>query len=322
MRANGVLIIGAGMAGLTAARHLKLHGIDSAVLDKGWKPGGRMATRTVGEARFDHGTQHFGIRDPEFRRIADEWMAAGMVGEWFQSHRPNPDGTPNVRHAGRGGMRRLAEHLAEGLTVHNRVRVTRLAVSTDGVVAFSGDGPVASGRAVIVTPPVPQTLELLDSASIRLPNPLRSSLDTVRYHACLAVMARLDGPPGLPAGHATPDGGPIAWIGDNEHKGVSDVPAVTIHSTPGFAADHFHTAADEWTKTLSDEAGSLLASGIFDAIGHRWRYSEPQHTLDIGATMADAESPVVLAGEVFAGARVEGAFLSGREAARRLLDVL
>ena len=310
------------MAGLTAAHRLQRRGISSIVLDKGHKPGGRMATRTVGEARFDHGAQHFGMRDPEFRRITNEWVAEGLVREWYHAERPNADGTPNIRHAGRGGMRRVAEHLATGLSVRNGVTVTRLEISDDTVIAHGPDGVIAAGQAGIVTAPVPQTLELLDSGSISLPATLRSSLESVQYHACLAVMAGLDGPAGLPAGHATPDTGPIAWIGDNQHKGVSEVPAVTIHSTPRFAADHIDAAVDEWTATLCSAADPLLASGITGAVGHRWRYSEPQHTLDIGAAVIDAGAPVALAGEVFAGARIEGAFLSGREAARQLLEAL
>lgn len=322
MQADGVVIIGAGMAGLTAARELNRFGVDSVLIDKGRNPGGRMATRSMGGARFDHGAQHFGLRDPEFRRVANEWMTAGMVREWFHAEQPNPDGTPNVRHAGRGGMRRLTEHLARGLRVHTSVKAARLDLSPGGVTAHDADQVLASGRAVIITPPVPQTLELLNASSVRLPDALQTSLQAVRYNACLAVMAQLDGPAGLPAGHATPDGGPIAWIGDNEHKGVSEVPAVTIHSTPAFAADHIGAAVDEWTKTLCEEASPLLVSRIIDASGHRWRYSEPQHTFDTGAVLVDAGAPVVLAGEVFAGARIEGAFLSGREAARQLLETL
>ncbi|NIR36133.1 MAG: FAD-dependent oxidoreductase, partial [Actinobacteria bacterium] len=49
------LVIGAGMAGLTAARLLTDRGADVLVVDKGRAVGGRMATRRVGDAAFDHG---------------------------------------------------------------------------------------------------------------------------------------------------------------------------------------------------------------------------------------------------------------------------
>lgn len=317
-----VLIIGAGMSGLTAARELLDAGVRPTVLDKGQKPGGRMATRTLGEARFDHGAQHFGMRDPAFRRIANDWMEAGIVREWFHAESGDPDAAPNVRHGAIGGMRNVAEHLARGIDVHTSVKATRLDVAGGRVEAHGNDGLLAEGTAVIVTAPVPQTLELLDASSLPPPDDLRDQLEQVAYDPCLAVMARLDGTAALRGGHATPESGPIAWIGDNEHKGVSPVPAVTIHSTPEFARRHMSAAVDEWVKALCDAAAAELGSPIVEAAGHRWRYSEPQTTLDSGAAAFDGGVPVVLGGEVFAGARIEGAYLSGREAARQLLDLM
>jgi predicted NAD/FAD-dependent oxidoreductase len=50
-----IVVVGAGLAGLTAARSLVAGGHDVLVLDKGRSPGGRMATRRIGGATFDHG---------------------------------------------------------------------------------------------------------------------------------------------------------------------------------------------------------------------------------------------------------------------------
>ncbi len=49
-----VLIIGAGMAGLTGARALVEAGCRVRVVDKGKAPGGRLASRRMGGATFDH----------------------------------------------------------------------------------------------------------------------------------------------------------------------------------------------------------------------------------------------------------------------------
>jgi predicted NAD/FAD-dependent oxidoreductase len=51
-----VLIIGAGMSG-TAAAELSRAGRKLLVVDKGRGVGGRMASRRIGEAVFDHGAQ-------------------------------------------------------------------------------------------------------------------------------------------------------------------------------------------------------------------------------------------------------------------------
>jgi predicted NAD/FAD-dependent oxidoreductase len=42
-----ILVIGAGLAGLTAARRLQDRGHTVVVVDKGRAPGGRMATRRI-----------------------------------------------------------------------------------------------------------------------------------------------------------------------------------------------------------------------------------------------------------------------------------
>ena len=56
------------MAGVVAARELTRNGDDVVVMDKGRSPGGRMATRRDGDARFDHGAQFFTVRDELFQQ--------------------------------------------------------------------------------------------------------------------------------------------------------------------------------------------------------------------------------------------------------------
>ncbi|MEX1288543.1 MAG: FAD-dependent oxidoreductase, partial [Acidimicrobiia bacterium] len=223
------------------------------------------------------------------------------------------------RHVGIGGMRRVPEHLAEGLDVRTAVRVDRLDLGAGAVTALVGDEPMATGRAAILTPPLPQALDLLTASGIWLGSATRAMLDPIDYDACLAVMAHLNGPSGLPDGHATPDDGVVAWVADNQHKGTSPLPAITIHSTPEFAAEHLESDPERWVAALVAATEPLLASSVVAAVGHRWRYAMPRQTLDIGALAVVDDPPILLAGEVFAGARVEGAFLSGLAAVKHLL---
>ena len=59
-----VAIIGAGMAGITAARTLLQAGLRVSVFEKSQGAGGRMATRETAYGGFDHGVQYFTVRDP------------------------------------------------------------------------------------------------------------------------------------------------------------------------------------------------------------------------------------------------------------------
>ena len=76
------------------------------IVDKGRVAGGRMATRTFDEGRFDYGAQFFTTRDAAFAEVARSWIDSGLAVPW-SGHR--------FRAA--GGMRALAETLAAGLDV-------------------------------------------------------------------------------------------------------------------------------------------------------------------------------------------------------------
>jgi phytoene dehydrogenase-like protein len=54
---HDVVIVGAGLAGLAAARHLTQQGLDVAVLEASGEVGGRVRTDLVDGLRLDHGFQ-------------------------------------------------------------------------------------------------------------------------------------------------------------------------------------------------------------------------------------------------------------------------
>lgn len=63
-----VIVIGAGVAGLAAARHLLDGGLRVTVLEAGERVGGRMATDTVDGFRLDRGPSLLNTSYPELRR--------------------------------------------------------------------------------------------------------------------------------------------------------------------------------------------------------------------------------------------------------------
>ena len=318
-----VIVVGAGMAGLTAATRLEAHGVSTIVLDKGRAPGGRMATRRIGEASFDHGAQHFSARSAEFRKQTAKWIELDLVQEWYRSKTRTVAGEPvEPRHVGRAGMRRIPEYIAASLRVETSVTVDQIEQLPGGVVASSNDGRSWPATGLILTPPAPQTLQLLGRSGVEMREAVENVLTTTEYDACLAVLAQLDGYAALADGHVAPSAGPIAWMADNQHKGVSPMPAVTIHSAPEFAQENLDSDPTEWVAKLAEAASLHLAGSIIATTGHRWRYSQPRTTVEVGAVAAGSRAPLVLAGELFAGARVEGAFRSGLAAAEMMENML
>ncbi|KWX00232.1 hypothetical protein TH66_15315 [Carbonactinospora thermoautotrophica] len=70
-RRADVVVVGAGVAGLTAARHLVAAGVEVAVLEAGDAVGGRVRTDLVDGFRLDRGFQRFNTAFPEPRRLLD-----------------------------------------------------------------------------------------------------------------------------------------------------------------------------------------------------------------------------------------------------------
>lgn len=311
-----VLIVGAGIAGLTAADALRRAGVGSVLVDKSRAVGGRMATRTIGEARFDHGAQHFSIRSEAVAEVAQRWREAGKMHEWYQT------ATLETRYVGTGGMRRIPEFLAESLDVRTGMAIERLDLDEEEGAAIGTGGERMRAAAFIVTPPVPQTLALPDASRIDAPEALRDALSAVDYRACLAVMMQLDGPSGLADGHRSGVDGSIGWMADNAHKGTSATPSVTVHSTPRFATEYLEADPEDWTGRLVGASQPHLSGRITASTGHRWRFAEPTTIVEKGCAVLDTRVPVVLAGEVFAGAKIEGAVLSGLAAASSILKRL
>jgi predicted NAD/FAD-dependent oxidoreductase len=319
------LIIGSGLAGLSAANRLTAEDFNVVVIDKGRGVGGRLATRRIGDAVFDHGAQFFTARSEQFKTCVNQWITSGVAEEWYQSYPGQPNGHPRYR--GVPAMASIAKYLAKNQTVIQSTRAEHL--SHDGnywtIKLESQESMVA--RSVIITSPVPQTLDLLDKGNNRLPSGIVERLQKIQYESCIAVMAVLDAPSTLEdPGALALDEGPIAWISDNHKKGASPLPALTIHANGEFSQANFNRDRTEVGKELIELARPLFGhSNVSDFQVHGWLYSKPTSTDDEASFLLSENlemPPLVLAGDAFAGPRFEGAVLSGWSAAEQIKGVL
>jgi len=323
-----VIVVGAGISGLLAARALQTNGARVLVLDKGRGVGGRLATRRSDLGAFDHGAQFFTARDPHFRLLVEAWQTAGVVRSWATGF-ALADGTSKrdgeTRFCGVTGMAAIARHLANGLDVKVNAKVVCVQTEGRGWVVTTEAGERFSSRALLLTPPVPQSLELLATGNFPLPEPVRSDLKDIEYAPCLALLAQLSGPSRTPEpGGLWFDGEPISWMGDNQRKGVSSAAgaAVTIHAGPQFSRAHWETPEAEVTATLLAAAAPWLGSVPVQTKLHRWRYSLPLRVHPERCVVVLEPAPLVFAGDAFGGRRVEGAALSGLAAGAALAKLL
>jgi predicted NAD/FAD-dependent oxidoreductase len=327
MADKSCIIVGAGISGLLAARELSDAGWRVTVLDKGQGVGGRMATRRVGGAGFDHGAQFFTVRGERFEGLVNDWLAAGAAAEWSRGFadaegNANPDGHPRYR--GSEGMTSIPKHLASGLNVRTGERVLRVDRDGDGWTVAGESGFSVSGGALLLTAPVPQSLALAESGNYGLPEGARGQLGNISYDPCLAVMALLDGASPVPEpGGVQIKGEPLDWIGDNATKGISDRPALTIHGGPQWSREHYDEREADVTRTLLRLAGERLGADLtattVETSLARWRYSWVTTSHEQPCLVASEDPPLVFCGDGFGQPKVEGAALSGLAAADGLL---
>lgn len=306
-----IAVIGAGMAGISAARVLHDAGKRVVVFEKSRGFGGRCATKRWEGHAVDHGAQYFTIRSREFRDALGSACGASLkilaAPILDGNHQPLPD-EPRYYHT--GGNSRIARDLAAGLETRLEQRLEN--------PARTGDGWKVGGELfdlVLATAPWPQTLALagLDPG----PSP---------YHPCLTLVLRYEGPPAGKSreiyAFSNPDDPVLSWTACENHKEgrVSGGQTVLVaQASPSFSREHYDRDPAEWSAILGERTAERWEIRDREPAGqmaHRWRY----------ARVFTAPTPTPLppgwlyAGDALARSRVEDAWISGRNKALGILS--
>jgi renalase len=303
-----VAIIGAGMAGLSAARKLKAAGVSVTLFDKGRGLGGRMSTRRQGEMQFDHGAQYFTARGTGFQLLVRELKDRGAVAEWSDGMFV---GTP--------GMSAIGRVLGEDLPIFKGATVETLARSPHGWrVSTTNGNPGQVFDAVLLATPAPQATTLLATAGVRF-----EPLQAVRYAPCWALMVAFAGPVGPTADFQRFETGPIAWIANDSSKPgrAADIATFVAHASPEWSRAHLERTPDEVLNLLGPSLLKQIPTTFTPNYqsAHRWRYALVE-TPARSDCFWDTERNIGACGDWCLGGRVEAAFDSGEAAAKAILE--
>jgi predicted NAD/FAD-dependent oxidoreductase len=216
-------------------------------------------------------------------------------------------------------MTALAKQLGAGLNVQQSAQVSSIARKGGQWECSLNTGESIHAASVVITIPVPQALELFSAGDLKLEEAIYEKLVGIKYHRCFSVMAVLAGSSNVPMpGGVAMAEGPISWIADNQRKGISDKPAVTIHASPEFSLTHWDGDREQTACELLRLAAPWLGSEIVEYRMHGWKFSMPVSAQEEDCLLLYGEPNMVIAGDAFGGGRVEGAVLSGWAAARAL----
>jgi len=317
-----ITIVGAGISGCVCAWRLAEAGHEVTLLEKGRGVGGRMATRRMNGARIDHGAQFFTARDPRMLDLLQKWKSLQYVVPWYDRVPGREDLPKSVRFRGANGMTGPAKFLAQSFSVSTEFFVDSIFFDEEWQInERAGGNRRLFADHLVLTLPVPQMLELFQRSQFELESKIMDQLEAVRYTRCLALLGILDRPSALPfpgtITHPIPE---IDWISDNRVKGISDVPACTVHASNEYSQEFWDSPDDERGPFLVQAAEESLKAKITDWTCHRWGFAKPLVTF--GSTQyTSAWDRLSLAGDSFGGERIENAAMSGWDAAQAILGL-
>ena len=385
---SSVGVIGAGVAGVTAARTLAAAGLDVVLHERAPELGGRLGAEELAGRWVSSGCTYLSAKDPAFARQLERWVEDGVVAEWAASpHQISAPGKWAPLGGDAGGERWYVgrPHMGSllSLTDDERARIEvrvgdvydvnfeegtwvvatqppaseaelealRLEAALDRLAEIAGLDSVESDAAteshlhsqLVVATPVHEMetflpRKLLDEA---LGRGRYKDFVKERVSACFVF----DAPLGLPFGFALLTcGGPItvAVCDSARAAAAADDGVEGGEGGGGLASGEVCTevwvvqSSTEWAKRALDEerppdemAEELLAAfgaalGRADLPPPRargttvWPYGDMDYALEGGCAWL-ADQQLALAGDWAYNGRVEGAWLSGRAAAERLL---
>jgi len=323
MNYGKIAVVGAGLSGASAAAALAGAGYKIRVFEKSRGMGGRMATRRSSGLEFDHGAQYFTVTDQAFREEVDGWMKSGLAAPWEARLAVFDEGTFRLKHqrmvryVGTPRMNSIARELLKDIEVVLETKI-------DGIARFGNGWKLISENrklddpfdTIIMAIPPAQAREILGPFA----ESFQGKLDTV-MDACWAVMASFDAPLDLDFDAGFVNGSPLSWIARNSTKpGRSSRECWILHGSRQWSREHVESEPGNVKQELLAEFSRLTGidpAAASWATAHRWRYAQAPEPLTEGC-LWNPELGLGVCGDWCRGSRVEGAFLSGREMARKI----
>ena len=321
-----IAIIGAGIAGLTAAHQLKQHA-EITIFEKSRGVSGRASTRYANPYYFDHGAQYFTVRTTAFENFIQPLLQSGKIQRW-NAHYVRFDGTHIIEHkdwrdeapryVAVPGMNALAQHFAEGLTIHLNTHIESLQKKDQWQLQDQNHTCYDGFDWVISTLPAPQ-------AAVLLPVDFEhhAYVQSVQMRACFSLMLGFEEALPIEFQAAYVDHSDLSWIALNSSKpGRSAVPTLMVHSSEDYAEKHYN---DDRTSSLNhlcqitrNTIGYDVSRAHFKGI-HGWRHANNAQW-EHSPILIDTRLKLAACGDWCLGGRVESAFTSAHDLAAKIVD--
>lgn len=281
-----VLVIGAGIAGLTCARELTRRQIPTVVLERARGVGGRCATRRIlDDQPVDHGAPFLHGMTATFFAALDAMEPAGRIESWPTHVRgsrlacqPDAFRQGRFRVAHEAGVNVFPKLLARGLDVRRGHEVERIAEEGDHLRVFVKTGEALHAPVVVVATHAPAAWTLVSACADGWPG-APEALDEMAAVQTLPVLCVIAAYP-CDAGEVPfdvwyPAESPLLHTisHDSAKRPKATHRVLVLHARPGFSTEYKDAAPESWTAELLREAADLLGAWAGKPtwhVAHRW----------------------------------------------------
>ncbi len=318
-----VAIIGAGVTGLATASRLPPR--NYRIFEKSRGPGGRLASKRMDAGRADIGAQFFTVRDHRFQVAVESAVAAGFVTQWkpnmgtFQDHQPIASPDHQARFVGHPYMNSLGRFLSQDIEIQIESRVQTVEPNGDLFRVILTSQETLTADCVLVTAPVDQMVAMLQHFDVEQLGS-RFAMDPT-WTTVLSVEEPLRGSVGESFDALFGGDHPLFdFIAVENSKPGRQSNYIVVHATPEWSTQHLESDPAEISELIREAFSETFQVTTQARLSHRWRYARPTNPKFTAQKGIYQVSPNLwVAGDYLAGGRVEGAYLSGLEAAERIL---
>ena len=338
-------IVGAGLAGAGIAYGLRDEPLEVTILEKSRGVGGRAATRRNKGCRYDHGANYIKDSDDRTTELLNTLGKDGLadISEPVWTFDADGEISPGDRQETHKwtwtkGITQFAKRLLAqtDADLQKTTRVDSLA-RADGAWTLTDTDSVDHGPfdAVALTPPAPQTAELLAETTIDGERPaalstVTDAVDNVPFRTIRTLVLQYPFELELPyyALVNTDRDHAIGWLSRESCK-PDHVPngqsLLIVQMAPDWSTAHY----DEPLESAADRVATMVAELLDDerlrepgwVDDQGWRYGLPNNSLGEDTVAAVEANELYLAGDWLAGrGRAHEAMWDGVETADRLFE--
>ena len=326
---QNVAVIGAGITGITLANLLQKK-VNLTVFEKSRGVGGRMATRRADPYQFNHGTQYFKIENKEFKDFLQPLIRNKII---------KPLETNQIEILNKKVIKRTKIYNQEYYTAESKINSVvkylinnnffiKLLCRIEKTIKKNGKWFIIDSENVsygpydwlFITIPSNQAKELLCNNFKFL-----DIIKKLKMRSCFSLMLGFDKIKEFDFDTALFLDEDVQWlsirkkiIDDNEYNNL------LINSSYNYAEQNINGSKDKISdyliKIVSDILKCELNNYQHKAL-HFWKYAMSEKNNNLGSLL-DEDLKVIVCGDWCMNGKVEGGFLSAKDAANKLLKYI